>query len=65
MIYFLNYLIILFLVDLKNCVHMHAHYKNRVEDKKQQRKGKRKKDTRTQTTMEAASPGVRFWEKME
>ena len=29
---------------------MHAHCENCVQDKKQQRKGKRKKDTRTQTT---------------
>ena len=42
---------------------MHAYYENCVQDKKQQRKGKRKKDTRTQTTKEAANPGVRFWNK--
>ena len=42
---------------------MNAHYENRVQDKKQQRKGKRKKDTRTQTTKEAANRGGRFWNK--
>ena len=48
---------------MKNCVYTHAHYENRVQDKKQQSKGKRKQGTRTQTTKEAASPGVRIWGK--